>query len=271
MKVELSLGEQRYVADLTSPIELARPVRFDGAEAGAFSLAPARQSPVRAGAFVGDVREGGSVNCATLELRPHGDGTHTECVGHVLEERVAVAELLPPALTCALVLSVEPVRFVDAGEPYDGKHDPEDLVVTGAALRAAFARVRGGDVGALPEAVVVRTRAEAGGTSGESPPYLTLGAADFLLNLDVGHVLTDLPSLDREDDGGALAVHRRLWGLAPGQRRLSGQAPSRRTVTELLRIPDEVEDGLYLLSLQVPALFSDAAPSRPVLFALHEA
>jgi hypothetical protein len=30
--------------------------------------------------------------------------------------------------------------------------------------------------------------------------------------------------------------------------------------------PDEVVDGTYLLSLQVPPLFTDAAPSRPVLF-----
>ena len=271
MKIELTFDDVRFRADLGCPIELAQPVRFDDEGPGAFFLAAARQSAVRADGFVGDVREGGSVNCTTLELRPHGNGTHTECVGHVLEERVFVVDVLPPTLQLAVVLTAEPVPFASMQEPYDGKRAPDDLVVTGASLREAFAGVRGDSNRALPEAVLVRSGRVARDFSGTSPPYLTLGAMDFLLNLDAEHVLTDLPSLDREDDGGALACHRRLWGLAPGQRRLDGAAPSRRTVTELCRFPASLEDGFYLLALQVPALFSDAVPSRPVLFPLEEA
>jgi hypothetical protein len=39
------------------------------------------------------------------------------------------------------------------------------------------------------------------------------------------------------------------------------------TITELIYVPDGVEDGLYLLNLQVPNLRTDAVPSRPVLYA----
>jgi arylformamidase len=42
------------------------------------------------------------------------------------------------------------------------------------------------------------------------------------------------------------------------------------TITELIFIPDEVPNGLYLLNLQVAPMENDAAPSRPVLFHLDE-
>ena len=41
------------------------------------------------------------------------------------------------------------------------------------------------------------------------------------------------------------------------------------TITEMIFVPDTVEDGLYALSLQVAPFVADAAPSRPLLFALE--
>ncbi|RMF59615.1 MAG: cyclase family protein, partial [Calditrichaeota bacterium] len=34
-------------------------------------------------------------------------------------------------------------------------------------------------------------------------------------------------------------------------------------------VPDRVEDGVYLLNLQIPGFVSDAAPSRPLLFEIQ--
>ncbi len=39
---------------------------------------------------------------------------------------------------------------------------------------------------------------------------------------------------------------------------------------ELALVPAQLEDGPYLLDLQVPAFAADAAPSRPVLYRLTE-
>ena len=43
------------------------------------------------------------------------------------------------------------------------------------------------------------------------------------------------------------------------------------TITEMIFVPDEVADGIYALSLQVAPFVADAAPSRPLLFALDPA
>ena len=78
----------------------------------------------------------------------------------------------------------------------------------------------------------------------------------------------DLPSLDPLYDGGRLAAHRVFWDVPLGSKKLPDEAARRRTVTELIFVPDEVADGRYLLTIQIPNIISDAVPSRPILFYL---
>ena len=43
-----------------------------------------------------------------------------------------------------------------------------------------------------------------------------------------------------------------------------------RTITEMIFVDDAVDDGPWILDLQIPPFMLDAAPSRPILFALRE-
>jgi hypothetical protein len=93
---------------------------------------------------------------------------------------------------------------------------------------------------------------------------------DWIVERGVTSLVVDLPSLDRAEDGGALAAHRIYWGLPSGERDPQLAARGRALVTELAYMPTSVPDGLYLLDLHVPAFGADAAPSRPVLYPVHE-
>jgi arylformamidase len=104
--------------------------------------------------------------------------------------------------------------------------------------------------------------------SGASPPFLTTEAMAFLAAGHWRHILVDLPSVDRDSDGGQLNNHRQWWGLASGVKTTAGTT-SERTITEMIYVPDELSDDLYALSLQVAPFILDAAPSRPILFPLH--
>lgn len=95
--------------------------------------------------------------------------------------------------------------------------------------------------------------------SGTNPPFLEAKAAVWLNVQGVCHLLLDLPSVDREEDGGALQAHKAFWGL-PDQPRPEA------TITELIYVPEAVADGKYMLNLQMAALENDASPSRPILF-----
>ena len=266
MIIELRVGDQSFRVDFATPIDISRPVQMN-TEGLAFSLNGALERPVQAGDFIGEVKSGGSVNCSTLEIHAHGNGTHTECIGHILADRVVVPDAPPPPLLSCVLLSAQPVALGDTQEHYTGKHDASDQVITAASLAESMLRV-----GKLPfsaASVVVRSGSGDDIFSGTNPPYFTVEAIDFLLSLNAEHILCDLPSLDREDDGGSLCAHRRFWQLSAEQKHATPTPARHRTVTELCRIPDNLEDGPYLLTLQIPAIDSDAVPSRPLLFTLH--
>lgn len=260
---------RRLWVDFSKPASIAIPLDFAGPQPSCFGAPRAAARPFTAGDFVGDTRAGGSCNCEILTLAPHCNGTHTECVGHVTEDRVAVSERLPGGVELALLVTVLPVAAADSTEDSDPTPAPADRLVTAMALGRAFNH----HLGPAPSAVIVRT------TAGESPhraydgpapaPYLTRQAAAYLVGLGIETLVLDLPSADRADDGGKLTAHRTFFGLPPGSRRASESQRPRATITELAWIAPTIVDGLYLLDLQLPAFLSDAAPSRPLLYAVQ--
>jgi kynurenine formamidase len=266
-EVVVTRGGRRYTAVLSDPLSLAMPLDFDGVQPNHFGAPRAHASPLRTGGFVGDVRAGGTVNCETLTLVPHCNGTHTECVGHVTTDRIGVHEVLKGGLHVARVVSVRPEAVADTTESRPPDADPAERVVTARALSAAL----GTAAGAL-DALVVRTLPNDAGKlarryEGDAPaPYFTREAAALLAESGVKHLVVDLPSLDRAMDGGRLAAHRAFWGMPAGAKRAHDATRADATITELAWIAPTVRDGWYLLDLQVPAFMSDAAPSRPILY-----
>jgi arylformamidase len=257
-----------FRADFGSPISIAIPLDFAGPQPSCFEAPRADARPFRAGSFVGDTRAGGSCNCEILTLAPHCNGTHTECVGHVTDDRVAVSERVPGGLALARLVTVEPMAASGSRESSDPAPAPGDRLLTAAALEAALAQ--GG--GPPPSALVVRTTADEPNRDYRGPapaPYLSRQAAAWLVARGIDTLVLDLPSADRADDGGKLTAHRVFFGLPPGSRRAADATRPRASITELAWIAPEIPDGLYLLDLQLPPFLADAAPSRPLLFPVH--
>ncbi len=245
MTIQITLDAKNYQADLGKPIDCSVPVSAAGTTA--WGLGPARITPHREGDFTGSVAAGASVNFNNIAFNPHAHGTHTECMGHITAEVYSVNLTPPPPLMPARLVTLIPGAV-------KGGH-----AIGAEQLRKALPNLQ-------EEAVVLRTHLSGKGLgtqawSGTNPPYLQAEAAAWLAGQGVRHLLLDLPSVDPEHDGGALAAHKAFWGLPDNPRHGA-------TITELLAVPDAAEDGLYLLNLQMAALENDACPSRPVLFEL---
>jgi len=271
-EIEFTTDGRRWSADLAAPVDLAIPLQFDGAQPGFFATEPARAAPLRAVGFTGDVRQGGSCNCDVYVLAPHCHGTHTECAAHVTigGERIAALTPVPPSL--AVLLSVRPVALGVTSKADASRASPSDPVITRELLAATAAPWLADPWSAL----VIRTlpndpsklqRIYAGACPA---PYFLPDAMDWIVARGVSSLVVDLPSLDRAEDGGALAAHRIYWGLPFGERDPQLAARGRALVTELAYVPPAAPDGLYLLDLHVPAFATDAAPSRPVLYPVRE-
>jgi len=81
-------------------------------------------------------------------------------------------------------------------------------------------------------------------------PYLKEEAAVFIREKGIEHLLIDLPSVDKEkDDGGKIRKHA--------------------TITELIYVANKIEDGSYILNLQIAPFENDATPSKPILYKIE--
>jgi len=243
-----------YSFDPAAPLDISLPLAPGEEQVNCFWAEPVEFDTIRVGNFVGSVAEGGSTNYKRVHLTPHGNGTHTECYGHISADPAALlSNCLRRYLFVARLVSVQP------------RPQPNgDQVVLLADVQREFEN--GPDATVGPEAVILRTlpnhRAKrTRHYSGTTPTYLEPALAQYLAEHHIEHLLLDLPSVDREEDGGQLAAHHAFWQYPHATRRTA-------TITELIFVPDDVEDGLYLLNLQVISLALDASPSKPVLYAL---
>lgn len=201
-------------------------------------------APVQADGFIGSVADGAPVNFRNVAFNPHAHITHTECMGHIDKTIHSINSHLKSPYHMALVVSITPSEVDD------------DRVISLTQLQSAVGQN-------IAPAVVIRTlpnKPEKCQTnySHTNPTYLHHEAALWLRQQGVEHLLIDTPSVDREEDGGALLAHKAFWNY-PNHDRLHC------TITEFIFVPSELRDGLYFLNLQTAPFENDATPSRPVL------
>jgi len=266
----IEIAGARWNVDLARPYQLAIPLHPGAAQLSWFDAPPARSTPLQVGKFSGSVLSGASCNCSTLSLTPHCNGTHTECVGHLTREAVNVCDTLPHALLPALLVSLRPEE--SSTETCDPPAMSGDTQIT----RAALLRSWPGPTYPVPRALIVRTLPNGPDKClrdylQQPAPYMTPAAAALLVERGIEHLVLDVPSADRADDGGRLSAHRVFFGLPSGSQALAQSTRKECTITELAFIPDEIADGAWLLSLQVPRIAGDALPSQPLLYALSAA
>jgi arylformamidase len=249
MTIHYSFRDHTFRADLSRPTDLSIRLQ-DGLSNPNCFWAPAPEfSPVVAGDFIGSTARGGVVNFFNVRFNPHGNGTHTECVGHIARERYVLPDCLRRFHFHAKLVSVYPQRKED-GDRVVLREQIEALLSPGEA-----------------EALIIRTQPndllkQSINYSGSNPPYIEAAAADYLAECGIEHLLIDLPSVDREEDGGALAAHKAFWRYPEAVR-------AHCTITELIYVADSIKDGFYLLHIQTAPFDLDVSPSRPTIYRIE--
>lgn len=250
MHVILNNSQEKYKVDLSKPIDISMPLHTHKDNPSAWYVAPPVIEPVRTEQFTGSVKEGGSVNFRNIFFNPHGNGTHTESVGHIATEVYSINQILKTFFFTAELISIEPEHLENG-----------DLIIRWEQIKSSL-HCEGS------EAIVIRTLPNTAQKlsrqySNTNPPYVEAKAMTELIKLGIKHFLIDLPSVDKELDEGKLAAHHAFWEY-PETINLE------RTITELIYVPSAIADGEYLLNLQIASFENDASPSKPVLYRLEK-
>lgn len=247
--------------------------------------------PYQSDTFVANVAQGGSVNCEYIRFCAHGNGTHTECFGHVSKQFYSVQNVKMPFLMLAQIVTVTVDINPIEHELHEFKQDQE-------RTHNSFAKLAGLEVKSsekkqskilypveqLPfhtidfsriTALIIRVNfslqfmvqnnLDGKNFSGKNPPFFTPTLIRYLKSKGIQHLLTNLPSIDPENDDGKLQAHLAFWGM---ENRESIPLYPNDTITEFCNIPDHIKDGLYWLHIGLSPFESDAVPSMPILF-LH--
>lgn len=250
--MKLYLDKARFI-DTSNAIDISLPLKDTEENPTAWYVDAPKFTPVETEHYIGSVAKGGSVNFRDIYFNPHGHGTHTECLGHITNEVYSVNQVLKEYFYKVKLVSIEPKTVLNK------KYNQEDRVITLEQIR---------NIGKLQEALIIRTlpnhpEKKSKHYSNTNPCYIENECADYIIQNGVNHFLIDMPSVDRENDGGELAFHHRFWEVP-------NNPNFERTITELVYIDNSIEDGEYILSIQMAPFENDASPSRPVLYKIEE-
>jgi arylformamidase len=241
----IQYNSKKLKIDLSQPLDISIAIKGDSSNVNAWYIGPPKIAPEVFDNKTISVEEGASVNFNTIVFNPHSHGTHTETVGHITKENYSINKSLKQFFFLAEVITVAPEKFDD------------DYVISAKQLQFAIGNKK-------RDAVVIRTipntkDKKSRQYSNTNWTYFQEDAIKLLVRKGIKHLLVDLPSIDREEDGGELKGHNAFWNT-------NGRIRKDATITELVYVSNKIEDGCYMLNLQIAPFENDATPSKPILY-----
>ncbi|SDR86038.1 Kynurenine formamidase [Formosa sp. Hel1_31_208] len=245
----IQYNSRKLQIDLSQPLDISIPIRASKSNVNAWYIDEPHIAPEVIEDTTISVSQGASTNFNGIRFNPHAHGTHTECVGHITETVYSINQNLKTFFFLAEVVTVAP------------EVKGNDTVISKAQLQFALGNKK-------RDAIVIRTIPNTTEKlsrqySHTNWTYLEEDAVAFLVKKGIKHLLIDLPSVDKEEDSGELKAHKMFWNY-------SGKLRKDCTITELIYVPNALEDGEYFLNLQIAPFENDATPSKPVLYQIME-
>jgi len=245
MKAIIEYNSRKIEINVSKPIDISIPIDMAKDKINAWGIDDPKIEVENFDGYEVSVANGAVVNFNNINFNPHSHITHTECVGHITKEVHSVNKNLKYFIFLAEVVTIAPLF-------HNG-----DFLIGVKQLKTALRNKK-------RDAIVIRTlpnleEKKSMKYYNTNPTYLSEKAAIYLREKGIKHLLIDLPSVDKEKDDGKLLSHNAFWNTA-------GDVRMDATITEFIYVPNEVEDGEYLLNLMIAPFENDATPSKPILY-----
>ena len=251
MLITLNHFNERVEIDLKRSVDLSISNAFNKKNPSFFnSKNPKVKYPI-SNEFIGNISKGGKCNVPNVSLDIHCTGTHTECKNHITNSNEFINDVCPKHFIPSTIISIKPVIAKLSKDKYHVKYGEQDSIITEQELSKNI-----NTKSKYLESLIIRTLPNESDKlirNYDLNPvaFFSNDAIKYILNLGVKHLLVDLPSIDRGNDHGLLGNHHLFFEKG-------------KTISELLFIPNKIEDGVGFLQIQIPNWSLDAAPSRPI-------
>ena len=257
INITVKINDHTYQADLNAATLISLPLDFEGDQVNHFEVEKAAAKSYESGNYIANCAKGGACNVETVSIIPHCHGTHLETRGHIEEKPTPVTTLPHPGLLVAKLITTTPIKPINTKDQYRPPLEQVDRVITKDRLEIDVKNDHQMDaliIRTNPNTEAKKTRRY---TSEVPAAFFSTEAIEAISQLNIQHLLVDLPSVDRHHDEGMLSNHRIFWGKNQD-----------RTLTELCYIPDSCPDGYYLLNLNPLSWQLEAVPTQAVIYPL---
>ena len=254
MIAEINLNNETFKVNLNNPIDLSLTSKVKNSFK-AWYIDEIKINSIKNDDFIGSVKDGGAVNFREILINPHGNMTHTESVGHISQEEINVNKLLQTHHFIAQLITIKPQKISINNK--EGKKEVDEIISLNQIKNKILPNI---------QALIIRSQKNYDELTNKNYshtnwPFLAESSAAYIRNKGVQHLLIDQPSIDKEFDEGKLLAHRAFWNYP-------NEIDLKKTITELIGIPDHIKDGRYLLNLSLANIENDAVPSRPIIYKL---
>ena len=256
MKILIKDKNNSYSIDHRYGRCLSIPYQYNGEQPNFYQAPKGKARPMNQDGFIGETSDGKGCNVVTIEQNIHCTGTHTECAGHILSDSISINDVLKHEYYYTELISVSPVSSEFCNENYHFPLKDRDQLITRTMIDGKIPKnSRGLVIRTTPNSLPKMNKKY----NSSNTPFFTTNAIEYINDIGIKHLVVDTPTIDRYSDGGILGNHHLFFEKEP---------PYKKTITEMAYIHDKIIDGSYIMTIEIPPMELDAAPSRPFIFKL---
>ena len=256
---KIEIGKSVYKIDLNQSYDLSIPIDPNKKSPSFYDKEPLKIKYYNDSKKVWEMKKGSTCNIPVINLNIHCGSTHTECRSHITKESLNISEIIKDSFIPTILISVKPTESI-GDETYHHNLTNKDLIITKSILKNKLEPYKINNINGL----IIRTLPNLENEviiknyNLQHNAFFSNEAIHYLKSLKIEHLIVDLPSIDKFDDGGLLGNHQIFWDIK--------KEPNENTITELAFIKNDIKDGSYLLSLNILNINLDASPSRPMIY-----
>ena len=138
MIIKVYHNNKDYKIDTKQSIDISIPYNFNGAQPNFYDVNPGELTPLKFGETSYSVADGAGCNVPEISMNIHCTGTHTEYVGHLLEDPGDIGMVFKDILIPTVLITVHPKLFNDLKEFYHFSINDNELLISAESISEKF-------------------------------------------------------------------------------------------------------------------------------------